>query len=133
MNAVTTLLHSLILFVSIPNRLPDGTSLGILKYSESTISKLFGCVRIVLTTSSVVLEIYLTLIPVSSNNFFSGSDPILTAVPKYLIVGVPDACIAGNPVIKPDPIAAPANAVVDFSILLLVIFLLIFLDICAPF
>ena len=132
MNAVTTLLHSLILFVSIPKRLPDGTSLGILKYSESTISKLFGCVRIVLTTSSVVLEMYLTLIPVSSNNFFSGSDPMFTAVPKYRIVGVPEACIAGNPVIKPEPRAAPANAVVDLSMLLLVIFLFIFLDISTP-
>ena len=76
---------------------------------------------------------YLILIPVSSNNFFSGSDPMFTAVPKYRIVGVPEACIAGNPVIKPEPRAAPANAVVDLSMLLLVIFLFIFLDISTPF
>ena len=43
--------------------------------------------KIVFTTSSVVLTINFTLMPVSSNNFFCTASPILTAVPKYLITG----------------------------------------------
>ena len=81
-----TLSHSFILFVSIPRIFPEGTSFGRLKYSVSTKSKLFGCVKTRLVTSSVVTAINFTFKPVSSNNFFCTSSPILTAVPKYLKV-----------------------------------------------
>ena len=69
----------------------------------------------------------------SSKSFFSGSFPMLTAVPKYLRVGVPEAWIAGKPVINPEPATAPTAATDDFIIFLLVIFLDIFFDINLSF
>ena len=65
-----------------PRMLPDGTSLGRLKYSVSTMSKLFGCVSTRFVTSSVVTGMYCTLMPVSSKSFLSISLPIVVAVPR---------------------------------------------------
>ena len=95
MNIEVTLSHSFILLVSIPRIFPDGTNFGKLKYSVSTISKLFGWVSTRLVTSSVVTAINFTFNPVSSKSFFCTSSPMLTAVPRYRSVIGSDEITAG--------------------------------------
>ena len=70
--------------VSMPLRLPVGTSLPSWKYSESSRSKLLGAVMARFITSSVVTATYWILIlpPTSFSNFSAMSLSWLTAVPR---------------------------------------------------
>jgi hypothetical protein len=62
--------------------LPEGRSFFRLKYSESTMSKEFGCVITRLATSSVVTGMYSMVIPRSSFAFLAISALWFTAVPR---------------------------------------------------
>ena len=80
-NTVVILSNSLILLVSMPCRLPEGTIFLSIQYSESRTSKRFGWVTAVLTTSSEVSGMYWMLMPRSSLTFLAIWVCWFTAVP----------------------------------------------------
>ena len=79
-NTVVMLSASAMRVRSMPWRFPDGTIFFTIHTSGSRMSKRFGCVTAVLTTSSEVSGMYCSLMPVSSSNFAAIRVSWVTAV-----------------------------------------------------